>query len=76
MSEWSNIAGFRLVFDDRTDHGGGDSKKVCGAGAPPFHGHGGFAGLAALLTIVALGLRFFSASSREHVTIKLSRLRK
>lgn len=57
VSEWSNIESFRLVFDDRSDHGGGDSKKACGISAPAFGGRPGSLGLAALLVALALAMR-------------------
>jgi MYXO-CTERM domain-containing protein len=50
VSAWSNVNSFRVVFDDRIDHGGGDADKVCGFGVPA----GGGAPLSAVVAAALL----------------------
>ena len=54
-SAWSNPLSFRVVYDDKLDHGAGDTKKSCGfgAGAPAAPG----ALLLCLLALAAMAVR-------------------
>ncbi|MBI4566367.1 MAG: hypothetical protein HY716_16910 [Planctomycetes bacterium] len=54
VSEWSDSAGFRLAWGDDADHGGGDS---CAFGAMSSRGAQGAGALAAVLALMALGLK-------------------
>ena len=51
FSSWSTPLSFRVVYDDKLDHGAGDTKKSCGFGA---NAAGSLAGLLCGLALVGL----------------------